>query len=308
VGIERSHQVYDLPEVHIKVSQHDVYRVRCACGAGYLGSLPAEVSAAPASCGVNLTTLVGYLLVYQHLPVQRCVQLIAGLCGGTGPSDGFGHGMLTRCATAVAEVVTLIKTLITIAYVVGFDETTLRCGPAGHKKYVPSASTENATTYHLGGRDLDSLAEAGIPPEFAGVAGHDRYGNYFHRRWQNLAGHQACAAHRLREFAGAEETCPYAHWTDARRRRVSCCVGRPDRGTVRAARERDRVAVVGAVDRPAAAARAGAEQGALGDVGAADRDALAECLGTAQRNPDRVQAEVVGRIRGQQEHELVGGR
>ena len=55
------------------------------------------------------------------------------------------HGMLTRCATAVTEVVTLIKTLITLADVVGFDETTLRCGWAGNTKYVLSASTETAT-------------------------------------------------------------------------------------------------------------------------------------------------------------------
>lgn len=40
------------------------------------------------------------MLVYQHVPVQRCVQLIADLIGGTGPSDGFVHGMLARCATA----------------------------------------------------------------------------------------------------------------------------------------------------------------------------------------------------------------
>jgi transposase len=212
VGIERSHQVHDLPEVQIKVSQHDVYRVRCTCGAEHVSSLPAEVSAAPSSYGVNLKTLAVYLLVYQHVPVQRCVQLIADLCGGMGPSDGFVHGMLARCATAVAEVVDMIRTLITMAHVVGFDETTLRCGPAGAKKYVLSASTENATTYHLGGRDLDSFAGAGILPEFAGVAVHDRYANYFHRRWENLAGHQACNAHLLRDFADAAETYPDAHW------------------------------------------------------------------------------------------------
>jgi transposase len=212
VGIERSHQVHDLPEVRIKISQHDVYRVRCACGAEYLGSLPAEVSMAPASYGVNLKSLAVYLLVYQHVPVRRCVRLIADLTGGSGPSDGFVHGMLTRCATAVAEVVGAIKTLITLAHVVGFDETTLRCGAAGHKKYVLSASTENATAYHLGGRDLDSFAAFGILPAFAGVAVHDRYSNYFHPRWDQPAGHQACAAHLLRDFADAAETYPDAHW------------------------------------------------------------------------------------------------
>jgi hypothetical protein len=44
------------------------------------------------------------------------------------------------------------------------------------------------------------------------VAVHDRYANYFHPRWQNLAGHQACAAHLLRDFADAAETYPDQHW------------------------------------------------------------------------------------------------
>lgn len=100
VGIERSHQVHDLPEVRIKVWQHDVFRVRCGCGAEHVGQLPDGVSTAPSSYGVNLKSLAVYLLVYQHVPVQRCVQLIADLTGGTGPSDGFVHGMLARCATA----------------------------------------------------------------------------------------------------------------------------------------------------------------------------------------------------------------
>jgi hypothetical protein len=218
VGVERSHQVHDLPEVHIKVWQHDVYRVRCGCGVEHVASLPGEVSPAPSSYGTNLKSLVVYLLVYQHVPVQRCVQLIADLTGGNGPSDGFVHGMLSRCAAAVAEVVSAIKSLITLARVVGFDETTLRCGKAGTKKYVLSASTETATVYHLGGRDLESFAEAGILPEFAGVAVHDRYRNYFHHRWEKLAGHQACAAHLLRDFADAAETYPDAHWPEQAQR------------------------------------------------------------------------------------------
>jgi hypothetical protein len=218
VGIERSHQVHDLPEVRIRVWQHDLYRVRCACGAEHVGALPDQVSAAPSSYGPNLKALVVYLLVYQQVPVQRCVQLIADLTGGAGPSDGFCHGMLSRCAKAIAEVVTAIKSLITLAHVAGFDETTLRCGPAGVKKYVLSASTETATVYHLGGRDLDSFAEAGILPSFTGIAVHDRYRNYFHRRWDHLAGHQACPAHLLRDFADGAETYPDAHWPEQAQR------------------------------------------------------------------------------------------
>jgi hypothetical protein len=93
VGIERSHQVHDLPKVRIKVSQHDVFRFAVPVAPNTSGSLPAEVSTAPASYGVNLKSLAVYLLVYRHVPVQRCVRLIADLTGGSGPSDGFVHGM-----------------------------------------------------------------------------------------------------------------------------------------------------------------------------------------------------------------------
>jgi transposase len=178
----------------------------------HVGSVGPEVSGAPSRYGPNIKTLAVYLLIYQHLPVQRCVRLIADLCGGAGPSEGFAHGMLARCADAVGEVVALIKTLITMAHVVGFDETTLRAGAAGEKKYVLSASSEKATAYYLGGRDLDSFAQFGILPDFAGVAVHDRYRNYFHPRWEHLAGHQVCNAHLLRDFADAEESYPGHHW------------------------------------------------------------------------------------------------
>lgn len=218
LGIVRSPQVHDLPQVQITVTQHDVYRVRCACGAEHVGSLPGEVSAAPSSYGPNLTTLAVYVLIYQHVPVQRCVRLIADLTGGTAPSEGFVQGMLARCAKAVTEVVGAIKSLITLAHVVGFDETTLRAGAGGAKKYVLSASTETATVYHVGGRDLDSFAEAGILPEFPGIAVHDRYVNYFHPRWEHLAGHQACLAHLLRDFADAAESYPEAHWPEQAQR------------------------------------------------------------------------------------------
>ncbi len=66
------------------------------------------------------------------------------------------------------------QTLIRSAYVVRFDETTLRVGPAGHMRYVLSAST----AFHLGGRDLASFRKFGILPGFAAVAVHDRYQNY----------------------------------------------------------------------------------------------------------------------------------
>lgn len=202
------------PEIRIRVRQHDVYRVRCGCGREHVAALPEEMSAAPCSYGPNLGSLVVYLLIYQHVPVARCAELIADLTGGTGPSTGFCHGMLTRCAAAVRETVNVIKTLITAAPVVGFDETTLRAGPAGLKGYVLSAVTEFYSVFHLGGRDLPTFRAFGILPGFAGIAVHDRYQNYYHAQWKQLAGHQACASHLLREGTDAAEAHPRAVWPE----------------------------------------------------------------------------------------------
>lgn len=127
-----------------------------------------------------------YLIVYQHVPEERCLRLIADLTGGRAPSAGFVHGMLARCAAVLTKVVKLIKTAVTLAAVAGFDETVIRGGPAGCKKKIhPVRLDRDSDRYHLGGRDLGSFTAFGILPSFAGIAVHDRYSCYFHNGWAN---------------------------------------------------------------------------------------------------------------------------
>ena len=94
-------------------------------------------------------------------------------------SEGFIHSCLARAASLAADVVALIRALITASPVAGFDETTLRSGPAGEKKYVHGAFTKLYSAFWLGARSLDSMEDAGILPEFAGMVVSDRYQNYF---------------------------------------------------------------------------------------------------------------------------------
>ena len=150
-------------------------------------------------------------MVFQHVPVERCQQLIADVTGAA-VSAGFVHSCLRQAASLAADVVWLIRTLITAAAVAGFDETTLRAGPAGGKKYVHGAFTEQYSAFWLGARSLDSMQDAGILPEFAGIVVSDRYQNYFHPRWKHIAGNQACLAHILRDYQDCAETYPGAVW------------------------------------------------------------------------------------------------
>ena len=168
---------------------------------------PGGVPDAPLSVGPRLSAMAVYLSVFQHLPVERARFLIADLTGGV-LSAGFVHSCLGKAAGLVKDAVRLIRTLIAAAPVAGFDETTLRSGAAGEKKYVHGAFTELYSAFYLGSRSLETMKEAGILPSFAGIAVSDRYQNYFSATWENLAGNQACAAHLIRDFADCAETYP----------------------------------------------------------------------------------------------------
>jgi hypothetical protein len=143
--------------------------------------------------------------------VERCRQLIADVTGAV-VSDGFIHSCLARAVSLAADVVALIRTLITAASVAGFDETTLRSGPAGARKYVHGAFTELYSAFWLGARSLEAMQDAGILPDFAGIVVSDRYQNYFSSRWEHVAGNQPCLSHLLRDYEDCAETYPGAVW------------------------------------------------------------------------------------------------
>src|SRR5664279_2041154 len=205
--------------VTVRVTEYMLYKKQCRCGCVTAATPPAGMADAPVSYGPNLQAFVAYLLVFQHVPVHRAAMLIADLTGAR-PSTGFVHGILRRCAHALGEVMTLVKTLVTGAMVAGFDETTLRCGSAGRKKYVLSASTELCTLFFLGGRDLGSFTEFGVLPGFTGVAVHDRYSVYDNRAFAGVGGHKICCAHILRDLQDAAEVYPAS--TGPSRRHARC--------------------------------------------------------------------------------------
>jgi hypothetical protein len=214
LGVARSYQQEDVPEPQrSRRFQHDLHKTRCACGRVHVAARPDGVPDAPLSVGPRLSAMAVYLSVFQHVPVERAQALIADLTGGV-VSAGFVHSCLGKAAGLVTDAVRLIRTLIAAAPVAGFDETTLRSGAAGEKKYVHGAFTELYSAFWLGTRSLETMREAGILPSFAGIVVSDRYAGYYSETWQNFAGHQACAAHLIRDFADCAETYPDSAWPE----------------------------------------------------------------------------------------------
>ena len=191
LGAARSHQRLEVPLATARRIQHDLHEARCGRGEVRVADRPAGVPASAVSIGPDLRALAVYLVVYQHVPAGRCAELIADLTGAR-VSAGFIHSCLAKAAGVIAGVVKLIRTLITAAHVAGFDETTLRCGPAGTKKHVQAAVTELHSLFFLGRRTLESFRDFGILPAFAGVVVPDRYANYFRDGWKHITGNQVC--------------------------------------------------------------------------------------------------------------------
>ena len=211
LGVARSYQQNEVPEPKAQTVQHDLHETRCACGKTHIAPRPPGVPDSAVSIGPRLRALAVYLLVFQHVPVERCRLLLSDVAGAD-VSDGFARSCLAKAASMAAGTIKLIKTLIIASKVVGFDETTLRSGAAGQKKYIHGAFTEKYSLFHLGTRSLETMKDFGILPDFAGIAVTDRYGNYFHARRANLSGHQACVQHLLRDLQDCAETCPGAIW------------------------------------------------------------------------------------------------
>jgi transposase len=244
LGVARSYQQEEIPAAPAERVQHDLHEAECACGRTHAAARPAGVPDSALCIGPGLRAMAVYLVIFQHVPVERCRQLTGDVLGAA-VSAGFIHSCLRQAAALAADVVRLIRVLITVAPVAGFDETTLRSGPAGEKKYVHGAFTELYSAFWLGARSLDSMADAGILPAFAGIVVSGRYQNYFHPRWKHVAGNQACLSHILRDCEDCAETYPGAIWPVQAQRALRGMIG-----AWHTAREQDLTAIPGDMLKP----------------------------------------------------------
>lgn len=196
-----SRQVFDLPEeIALRVIEHVAVKRRCnGCGQASAGSFPDGVDA-PAQYGHSLRALGVYLIVFQHVPYERAGQLIFELAGAA-LSTGTLKAWVDGAAEGLTEFDAELRRLLSRAPVANFDETGARI--AGRLGWIHSASTEGLTRYTSHEkRGVEAMDDAGVLPDFQGVAVHDGWKPY--RRYEQ-ATHALCGGHHLRELLAAEE-------------------------------------------------------------------------------------------------------
>ena len=206
VGMERR-QVFDLPPITVRVTEHQLIERRCECGATTCATAPEGVTA-PMQYGPRITAIILYLYVGQFLSKKRTARALAKLFG-TPVSEGTVATMIKRAADGLGEFLGHITDRVADAEMASFDETGPRV--AGQPHWVHRARTGKYTviTCHPK-RGTKGIDDAGVLGRFHGVAVHDAWAPY--DTYADIE-HQLCCAHALRELAGVADTAPSeANW------------------------------------------------------------------------------------------------
>lgn len=140
VGMQRR-QVFDLPPMTVRVTEHQLVARRCACGTTTCGTAPKGVTA-PVQYGPRITAIILYLYVGQFLSKKRTSQALAELFG-TPVCEGTVASVTQRAADGLEGFLEEVTDLIAESEVAGFDETGLRV--AGRLHWVHCARTGKYT-------------------------------------------------------------------------------------------------------------------------------------------------------------------
>jgi transposase len=187
-------QVFDIPPLKIRVTEHQIARKICpCCGLKNEGVAPEDVMY-PTQYGSRIRALITYLNQYQLLPYERLAEFFA---------DVFSHRIskgtlvktVKRCFTHLSPVEEGIKQLLQKTEKLHADESGLRV--LGKLHWCHVASTDTLTFYDVHAkRGGQALTDMGILPNYQGTLIHDHFNPYFAFSCQ----HALCNAHHLREL------------------------------------------------------------------------------------------------------------
>ena len=202
-------QVFDIPEIKVNVTEHQVFKKVCACGHETTGNFPAQANA-PVSYGNNIESLIGYFHTRQYIPFKRMQEIFTDVFGAP-ISEGGLHYVLNKLVVKAKPAYELIKQRIRSGskYSVGSDETGVKVN--GDKHWAWTWQNEEATfitiTDNRGQKSITNTFQDGFKNS---VLVHDCWASHFNTP---AISHQVCIAHLLRDMNYLNEL--YGHkWSN----------------------------------------------------------------------------------------------
>ncbi|MCB0843138.1 MAG: IS66 family transposase [Bacteroidetes bacterium] len=194
----QSRQVYDLPPLELRITEHQAEVKRCSCGHINKADFPSGVDHY-VQYGPNIKSLLVYMQDYQLLPYERTKEFVHDIFGhqlSTGTLYNIGQYAFDQLATFEDR----LKALLRVAVVAGFDETGIRI--MAQRLWLHSCSTADHVYYEVHAkRGQKAMDDIGILPHFTGTAIHDFWKSYYHY----TCAHGLCNAHLLRDLIFIKE-------------------------------------------------------------------------------------------------------
>lgn len=204
----KSRQVFDLPEIRLRVTEHRSYRQVCQrCGRQHSGAFPASVTN-PTQYGERLKALCVYLSAYQFLPYARLREMIGDLCGHQISEATICNFNKNLSAKLETEFLPIVKASLLKSVLLHTDETGMR--GLGKTNWVHVLGNRELTYYlHHQTRGRAAINEMGVLPYYRGTLIHDRFRSYL--GFDRIT-HGFCNAHLVREliFHSEEENLDWA--------------------------------------------------------------------------------------------------
>ena len=142
-GVERR-QVFDLPPVAVKVTEHQLIERECRCGRRTRAAAP-QGAEAPVQYGPRIAAVIIYLYAGQFLSTQRTAQALAELFG-VPLSAGTVAGITARAAGRLGGFLERAREQIAASAVAGFDEA---CGRSHSMSYKGVCSDNGLCLFPL---------------------------------------------------------------------------------------------------------------------------------------------------------------
>jgi transposase len=203
VNLDRitSHQVFDLPQIKLKVIEHQAEVKSCPNCAKENKAIFPTYASQPTQYGSNLKAFACYLSSYQFIPYQRCSKLIQDLTG-----HRISKASLVKFnasfSAQLAPFITALKEELILSPQVHFDETGYYY--SNKRNWLHVACNEQMTYFFPHPkRGKEAMDDMGILNHYKGRAMHDFWVSYMDESFD--CQHDLYNVHHLRDFTFCEE-------------------------------------------------------------------------------------------------------
>ena len=196
--VGETRQVFELPTLRFKVTEHRAMQAICRCGQVHSGEFPAGVNA-PVQYGPAALAAMVHLNQNHAVPLQRTAVLMRQLFGLPVSQAAVLKASLAA-KEALQPTVQRIAQACVNAPVVNADETGLRVAKGLHWLHALATDTLSWMGCHPK-RGTQAFDELGLLRQYQGVLVHDGWLPYKALQCK----HALCNAHHLRELTYLHE-------------------------------------------------------------------------------------------------------